>query len=270
MRSALAISALLLSSGIPAVNASALFKGCYSSSQGLEDQGTYTYQSTGWCEDHCKGKGKEVAALWKGSHCLCGSELPPESAKVDKSKCDVTCDGYPADMCGGKDTYSIYLVDASDESSVKTISAGSSGTTGTSTATGASSPTQKHVVTNGGGGTVVVTAASESQAASTDKSDGDKKSNTAAIAAGVVVGVVGFCALLGAAFFFYRFKKRKNQQNYLNTAPVEQYGNKPMSTSSNSRFDGDFMAQRRQSNGSIDDDQDFSRRILQVSRAPQG
>jgi cell wall integrity and stress response component len=33
---------------------------------------------------------------------------------------------------------------------------------------------------------------------------------------------------------------------------------------SDSRFDGDFMAQRRQSNGSIDDDQDFSRRILQV------
>lgn len=48
---------------------------------------------------------------------------------------------------------------------------------------------------------------------------------------------------------------------------IDSFGAKPMSQSSmsDSRFDGDFMAQRRQSNGSIDDDQDFSRRILQVN-----
>lgn len=35
--------------------------------------------------------------------------------------------------------------------------------------------------------------------------------------------------------------------------------------SSDARWDSDFMAQRRQSNGSIADAGDFSRRILQVS-----
>jgi cell wall integrity and stress response component len=51
---------------------------------------------------------------------------------------------------------------------------------------------------------------------------------------------------------------------------IDNFGAKPMSQSSqsDSRFDGDFMAQRRQSNGSIDDDQDFSRRILQVTILP--
>lgn len=95
-------------------------------------------------------------------------------------------------------------------------------------------------------------------------------SNTAAIAAGVVVGVCGLAALCGAGFFFYRFKQRKaaQQPGYLNTAETAEHYNKPMSSGSmsNSRFDGDFMATRRQSNGSIDDDQDFSRRILQVRR----
>lgn len=161
---------------------------------------------------------------------------------------------------GGKETYSVYLVDASDADSVSTVSSGDGGPT---TTTGGASATDNHAPTDSGGQTPAGTAASESQGASAEKSGSDSSSNTAAIAAGVVVGVVGFCALLGAAFLFWRFKKRRDQQNFVNTGPVEHY-NKPMSTSSNSRFDGDFMAQRRQSNGSIDDDQDFSRRILQV------
>lgn len=167
---------------------------------------------------------------------------------------------------GGKNTYSVYLVDESDESSVSTASSGdSSSSSSSSTSTDTSSPTKTHIETNNGQ-TILVTQAPESQGAETKEDDGGK-SNTAAIAAGVVVGVVGFFALIGAAFFFYRFKKRKASGNYLNNGPIEHY-NKPMSTSSNSRFDGDFMAQRRQSNGSIDDDQDFSRRILQVGHTP--
>lgn len=191
-----------------------------------------------------------------------------------------------AALGGGHETYSIYLVDASYESSVKTMSSGSSTTTdstdntnntdntdttdtATSTTDTNNPPATETPATTEAEQTVVVTAPSQSEAVSqpvsSENSDTASKSNTAAIAAGVVVGVVGFFALLGAIFFFWRFKKRKSERNFLNTGPAENY-NKPMSTSSNSRFDGDFMAQRRQSNGSIDDDQDFSRRILQVIR----
>jgi cell wall integrity and stress response component len=147
----------------------------------------------------------------------------------------------------------------------------SSGSSGTTTTTGGSSATEDPASTKGGQTSVETTpsgqegSSAESSSSSGDSNNGKSsgESDTAAIAAGVVVGVVGFCALLGAGFFLWRFKKRRAQPNYLNTGPTEHY-NKPMSASSNSRFDGDFMAQRRQSNGSIDDDQDFSRRILQV------
>jgi cell wall integrity and stress response component len=115
------------------------------------------------------------------------------------------------------------------------------------------------------GQTIVVTAASETNATTHSKSS----SNTAGIAVGVVVGVVGFASLVGGAIFFYRYKRRKSiEEEYRRNAEINNFvtKDKPMSSSSmsDSRFDGDFMAQRRQSNGSIADDQDFSRRILKV------
>lgn len=94
------VAALLLASGLPAVvDAAMLFKGCYNSAKGLVDQGKYTYQSSGYCQNKCLDENKPVFALWKGSNCLCGSELPPDSDKVSKSQCNVKCDGWPQDMC---------------------------------------------------------------------------------------------------------------------------------------------------------------------------
>jgi cell wall integrity and stress response component len=108
-----------------------------------------------------------------------------------------------------------------------------------------------------------VTSSSHPQASS-DNIEAQKKSshNTAAIAAGVVVGVVGVAALAGAAWFFYRSKKQK-AEGFRGTAGGYDRDSQPPSMT-DSRFDGGYMAQRRQSNGSIDDDHDFSRRILQV------
>jgi cell wall integrity and stress response component len=110
----------------------------------------------------------------------------------------------------------------------------------------------------------VVTATSVPQASSSGNIQAEKKSthNTAAIAAGVVVGVVGLAALAGAVWFFYHSKKQK-AEGFRGTAGGYERESQPPSMS-DSRFDGGYMAQRRQSNGSIDDDHDFSRRILQV------
>jgi cell wall integrity and stress response component len=74
-------------------------KGCYSSADGLYDQGKYTYQSSGYCQQVCVSGGYPVMALWKGSDCLCGHTLPPDSAKTDNSNCNTPCDGYNIDMC---------------------------------------------------------------------------------------------------------------------------------------------------------------------------
>lgn len=157
---------------------------------------------------------------------------------------------------GGDNAYAVYLTGESDD--VKTYGSSSSTDSSSSTSTDGT-------VETSGGHTVVVTAASETGAAG--ESSKESGPNTAAIAAGVVVGVVGFCAVVGAAFFLWRFRKRKGlEHEYRRNAAIDNFG-KPKSTSSmsDSRFDGDFMAQRRQSNGSIDDDQDFSRRILKVN-----
>jgi cell wall integrity and stress response component len=75
--------------------------GCYSSSEGMGNQTSYTFQSSGWCLDRCATSPYNAAAfaLTAGSDCLCGNELPPTSDKVASSKCNKACDGWPEDMC---------------------------------------------------------------------------------------------------------------------------------------------------------------------------
>ncbi|KAJ5082829.1 hypothetical protein N7532_011872 [Penicillium argentinense] len=234
-----------------AKRADPFFEGCYSSAGSLSDSKEYTYQSTGYCSTRCSGMNASVLATTDSKYCLCGDSLPPSSDKVDKSKCDSTCQGYPEEMCGGDGFYSVYSLGGSDSSAT--------------TSTGDSSPTKtdaaaESISTNAGGHTVVVTA----PAAESTNSDGDKSkggTNTAAIAAGVVVGVVGVAALAGGAFFFYRSRKQKAEGG----AGATGFSRNSHQQMSDSRFDGSYMAQRRQSNGSIDDDHDFSRRILQVT-----
>ncbi|RHZ46144.1 WSC domain-containing protein [Aspergillus thermomutatus] len=253
IQSALTASALFLAATLPAAFAADM--------------------SNGYCQQLCLKSNSLVFALTKGSNCLCGNQLPAKSAKTSDSDCNVKCAGWPDVMCGGEDAFSVYLTGLSskvsyysDDSSSSTNSSSTSTTNGGSTVTTGS---HGQVVTQGEQ-TVIVTAPA-SEADSTNGANSQQKSsngpNTAAIAAGVVVGVVGFCSLVGAGFFLWRFRKRTNvQPQYSNNAANEHFG-KPMSqdSMSDSRFDGDFMAQRRQSNGSIDDDQDFSRRILQVT-----
>jgi len=96
-----------------------------------------------------------------------------------------------------------------------------------------------------------------------------KGTNTAAIAAGVVVGVVCTAALVGAVFFYLRSKKLKNSsEEHKHSASMTNFAStrseKPASTYSraDSRLEPSFI--RRMSDGSIADNQDYSRRILKV------
>lgn len=161
---------------------------------------------------------------------------------------------------GGSGYYSVYTTGL--EPDVSSVSASTTSGTTDSTPTKTNGATAS-VSTGASGETVVVTSSSRPQP-SADNVETQKKSthNTAAIAAGVVVGVVGVAALAGAAWFFYRSKKQK-AEGFRGTTGGYSRDSQPPSMS-DSRFDGGYMAQRRQSNGSIDDDHDFSRRILQV------
>lgn len=75
-------------------------QGCYSSIPGYGKSTSWTYQSSGWCLDHCaKDSDYAAFALTGGSGCVCGNTLPPASSKVSNSKCDKSCSGWPDDMC---------------------------------------------------------------------------------------------------------------------------------------------------------------------------
>lgn len=249
-------------------------KGCYSSSQGFTDQGSYTFQSSGYCQQLCVGKGFPVMALWKGSDCLCGNALPPDSAQTDTDNCNTPCDGWPQDTCmfpewkvvlfnvnmihsgGGNNAYDIYLTGTED-----TVSTLPSGPTTTTSADGTTETGGAPVVVTQAGTTVVVTASSQTNN-SQSKSSGP---NIAGIAAGVVVGVGVLGIIIGSAFFLIRRQKRKAvEREYRRNAAISFAPSKTASTGSISRWEGEYMAQRRQSNGSIAEDEDFSRRILKV------
>ncbi|KAL4776354.1 hypothetical protein BDW60DRAFT_82530 [Aspergillus nidulans var. acristatus] len=265
-------AAALLARSLPAAAQEQTYIGCFSSSKPLEDQGSYTYQSNGYCMNLCYGKNKAVFGLYNANHCLCGDEIPAKSSMEDDDSCNKPCAAWPIVMCGGSDAYSVYLTGYKDN--VPYYSDSSSSTTSSSNSSSTSTTNGGDSTTTNANGAVVTTSSVNGQqemATSTASSDNDSSKkdgpNTAAIAAGVVIGAVGLAALIGAGFFLWRFKKRHPaDQRMREMSNVEQFG-KPMSQDSMSdhRFDGDFMAHRRPSNGSIDDDRDFSRRILQVT-----
>ncbi|KAL8760922.1 MAG: hypothetical protein Q9184_002919 [Pyrenodesmia sp. 2 TL-2023] len=125
--------------------------------------------------------------------------------------------------------------------------------------------------------TVVVTAPGQNQAAAVpaETQKPSKGTNTAGIVAGVVVGLAAIGAMAGGLFFFLRNRKRRaqgeqNQKNYAEN-PFETESKPPPSSHSmsDSRLEPSVMMQRRQSDVSIADNQDYSRRILQVTN-PDG
>ncbi|KAL4795816.1 hypothetical protein BDV19DRAFT_388841 [Aspergillus venezuelensis] len=80
--------------------------GCFSDLTGFENQGSYTFQSHGYCIDLCETNGKTYAAL-KGDDCYCGDTDPAKKDMVDDDKCDTACSGYPAVNCGGDKAWTV-------------------------------------------------------------------------------------------------------------------------------------------------------------------
>jgi len=230
---------------------------CYSSSDPLEDKGPYTYQSSGYCQKLCvETHNKPVMALTEGSDCWCGDKLPANSTRVDNSNCNAPCAGFDKEKCGGHGFWQVYLTGT--QNFVDSIDAPSS----TPSSSKSAPPS---VVTVGGSTVTVVNGASGS---SSSKSGGSK----AGIAAGAVVGIIAVAAIIGGTWFFLRARKRRAvEEEYRRNATINSFIQKPGSTSSisDSRLEPSVMMQRRMSDGSIADNQDYSRRILKVTN-PDG
>lgn len=220
---------------------------------------------SGTCRDTCKSKGKPAFGK-NGLNCYCGMVYPPEKQKTDNSHCQNECQSGFGDPCPVGKYFAIYNngldVDVGFLKDDKSSSSDSSSATSASEGTAVK--------------TSVVTRTSDPDP--TDDSDKSKKSgpNVAGIAAGVVVGVVAAAAAIGGLFFWLRRKRNAEiEEDHRRNAAVNAFisGSKPPSATggsismSDTRLDPG-LSHRRLSDGSIADNEDYSRRILRVSNHP--
>lgn len=155
------LSALALALPVYSLNSTASM-GCYSAIESFDNQGPYTYQSPGHCQNQCAGKNFEVAALSRGNMCYCGNKVPSDSAKIADDKCDIACNGWPAETCGGKDTFNIFQ--ATDD--LQASPSGNASTTASPTAATAAGGIIVAAST-AGGQTGIVTATSTAKSGNT-------------------------------------------------------------------------------------------------------
>ncbi|KAI5467993.1 hypothetical protein BGZ63DRAFT_419643 [Mariannaea sp. PMI_226] len=237
-------------------------QGCFKSGGNLTVAKGVDFVSSGSCWEHCKGKRFYVMGL-HASNCYCGMVYPPKNDLTKDSACDYGCPGYNKESCGSLDDGVFSIFNTGVEVAVESQPNESS----TSSASSSS--------TDPAGSSSAETGPASASAEPTESSEPKKKgTNTAAIAAGTVVGVIALAALGGvAAFLFRRRRNLEIEEEHRRNAAVNAFinGSKPPGSSgsismTDSRLDP-VMAHRRLSDGSIADNQDYSRRILRVTNA---
>ncbi|KAK6466089.1 hypothetical protein DFJ63DRAFT_311166 [Scheffersomyces coipomensis] len=148
-------SLLLLILTKSSISASWALSGCYPSSDvsAISYNNDYTFQSSGYCEQQCPNS--RIAALIGGKNCYCGNDAPDISNQVDQSSnCNIPCQGYPYENCGGNGYYMVYVnadvQDSPESSSTTSTTSTSTSTTSTSTTSTSttSSPTTSTTNTN--------------------------------------------------------------------------------------------------------------------------
>nr|OQO16712.1 hypothetical protein B0A51_14971 [Rachicladosporium sp. CCFEE 5018] len=226
------------------------YQGCYSSSQPLTDQGPWTYQTSGYCQPICVKQGQAVLGLSGGSDCWCGDMLPSPGTKVGDEMCSTPCNGYDKENCGGNNYWDNEL----DNTFLNTTSDDPSSNILERRALGDHKPSSR----------------------ATPTSAPASKPNVAGIAAGVVVGVIAIAAIcIGAFLLMRRRQRRQAEDEYKRAMQVNAFmgrsgneGKAPgtaYSNMSDQRLDAEAAAGRRNSSGSIADNQDYSRKILRVA-----
>ncbi|KAI9685271.1 MAG: hypothetical protein M1822_004644 [Bathelium mastoideum] len=229
--------------------------------------GSYTFQSHGACQSECGAQGKPVMGLTSGTDCFCGNQLPPADTKVDDGDCSTSCAGYPPDKCGGANRWSIFLT-GTTLNQINNAPDPSSGGSSASSASG----TAASIVTAPGQTVVMTVPAGSATSSPTPTAAAPSKGpNKAGIAAGVVVGVVVLAAIIAGVFLFLRRRERqmaeKDYQRHNSVSAFVETGKPPgtsHSTGGDSRLDPRVF-DRRHSDGSIADNEDYSRRILKVT-----
>jgi len=206
------------------------------------------YMSNGECRDHCAGQNppRPIAVLMQETTCYCANYMPRvEAEKVDK--CNAKCGGW-GEPCGSKngEYITIWL---SGKGTILRRPVTSTSTTKTS------EPTSAPVTSS-----AVPTKDEEKKE---EEKGGMSK---AAAAAAAVVSILVVAALAVGGFIFYRRHQRmKIEEEYRRTLAARDFTKK---NELDHRLEP-VMLQRRLSDGSIADNEDYSRRILKVTN-PDG
>ncbi|ROT37972.1 hypothetical protein SODALDRAFT_324431 [Sodiomyces alkalinus F11] len=258
---------------VPPMLESVTSAGCYKSKGDWEDFTIPLFLSSGSCSDLCIEEEALISAMGEGL-CWCGNTMPPKDDLVDDENCNHPCPGFPEEACGGIEDgvfWSVYnnglrLVVPHEEAEESPTSTATS-----PTSTRGSTPSS---ATASGSAAASQGAQDDDEEEGDDEGDGEGGPNVAAIAAGVSVGVAVILGLLGFGFWFMR--RRRNQsieEEHRRNAAVNSFiaGAKPPGSSggvsmTDSRMDP-VLAHRRLSDGSIADNQDYSRKILRVTNA---
>ena len=231
--------------------------GCFETGLPLENHGSYNFQSPGNCQLVCLQLDKDVMGLSDGENCWCGDEIPAKEWQVKNDTCSTTCNGDDTSGCGGKNLLWVVLTGNTRNQVDYFQPSSSSSSSSSASKTSSTAPSS--------------TAVASATAVPVQPPPQDDKPNTVAIAVGVVVGMLGLAAILfGVWFLLRRRRQQQAEEDYRrNAANVNSFvGSGKLHTSNSSmndsRLDPSFM-DRRQSNGSIADNEDYSRRILKVT-----
>ncbi|OLL21851.1 Cell wall integrity and stress response component 1 [Neolecta irregularis DAH-3] len=255
-------------------------QGCYKDDGSLKLANTYIYQSSGYCLKKCTDLNSPVMGTEGGSSCFCGNTIPAE--KVDDSLCSTSCTGYPQESCGGDGYLSVYLTGTGGKYSTATSSTKNSSTVET-----AGDPVSSAVVV--GDHTIIIVATPgaqkpETSNTSSSSSSGRNSSNLSssqpqkgsslspAAAAGTAIGLILVLVAIGALVLFIRMRSRKEDYIRQDRTPstssmMALSRSSPNASGKDSSVDQRLepvMMQRRVSEGSLADEQDYSRKILRV------
>lgn len=70
--------------------------------QGLSPPYRDIYMSQGSCINYCKTNQYQYAITEDGTSCFCSHEPPPETNRVEDTRCNKPCSGYPFEKCGSQ------------------------------------------------------------------------------------------------------------------------------------------------------------------------
>lgn len=240
--------------------------GCYANVDPLVKDNTNTFQTPGLCQPVCVKEGHAVMALTGGSTCYCGDVIPASDNKVDDNLCNMPCTGYDLQTCGGIGYWQVILTGLTGDVTIAPNASANS----TSSNGGHGSTSNNPLSTSHAAETVIVTQSATTPPLQVNNDNGPNK---VGIAVGVVVGVIVIAAIAGGAIVFYKQKRRREiEEEHKAQAAINSFvGSRNSDTKSDARLDPSVASSyRRESIGSIADERDFSRRILQVRNPDRG